>query len=149
VPSNFGRKEGLDPQDFIFKGKGAAEVLIKSSNQINGQQFLIEECQGSHIFLLDHIGSLTVDYCVDCSIVTGPISSRSTPLLSSRLSVSLCSLSLLFSQCLYQELSELCGGRRLSAIETQRLLQSQFDLSLLSSLFSLPSSLSPPRLFAL
>jgi protein XRP2 len=72
---NFGRKAGLDPKDFIFS-KRQKETLIKNPSQIDGQQFIVEECEGCEIFLLDHIGSLTVDYCKDCRIVTGPVSSR-------------------------------------------------------------------------
>lgn len=72
---NFGRKAGLDPKDFIFTGKNN-QTLIKSPSQIGGQQFILEECEGSDIFLLDHVGSLTVDYCKNCRIVTGPVSSR-------------------------------------------------------------------------
>lgn len=77
---NFGRKAGLDPKDFIFSKK-QKETLIKNPSQIHGQQFIIEECEGCEIFLLDHVGSLTVDFCKDCRIVTGPVSSRSIILI--------------------------------------------------------------------
>jgi hypothetical protein len=76
APSNFGRKEGLDPKDFIFKEK-QNETLIKLSPQIDGQQFCLEGCMKCQIFLLDVIGSMFIDHCSDCQIVIGPISSRS------------------------------------------------------------------------
>ena len=72
---NFGKKAGLDPKDFIFSGK-KNETLIKNPSQIDGQQFILEECESCDIFLLDHVGSLTIDYCKDCRIVIGPVSSR-------------------------------------------------------------------------
>lgn len=74
-PPNFGRKEGLDPKDFIFKSR-SNELLIKNSLQINGEQFLLEECNECEIYLLDHIGSMYIDYCKDCKIITGPVSGR-------------------------------------------------------------------------
>lgn len=74
-PPNFGRKEGLDPKDFIFKLR-SNESLMKLSQQINGQQFLLEECTNCEIYLLDHIGSMYIDDCKDCKIITGPISGR-------------------------------------------------------------------------
>ena len=72
---NFGRKEGLNREDYIFSGKEGV-TLLKNPGEIDGQQFILEECQSCDIFLLDHVGALTVDYCKDCRIVVGPVSSR-------------------------------------------------------------------------
>jgi protein XRP2 len=73
TPHAFGKRTDLDPKDFIFKDK-IAEFLVREPGQIEGQQFIIEDCNESDIFLLDHIGSLTIDNCNKCRIVCGPIS---------------------------------------------------------------------------
>ena len=73
--SNNNNKKNLNPLDFLLKSI-QNEVVIKSNSMINNEQFLIEECEKSSIFLLDCIGSMFIDYCKDCYIVIGPISSR-------------------------------------------------------------------------
>ena len=55
----FDNKKKLNKEDYIFSKRGV-ETLIKSPNDINGQQFVIEDSEGSDMFLIDHIGMLTV-----------------------------------------------------------------------------------------
>lgn len=58
-PVDFGKDPNLNKADYIFSKKGK-ETLIKSPRDINGQQFIIEECEGSDMFLIDHMGMLTI-----------------------------------------------------------------------------------------
>src|SRR5688572_16899859 len=67
-PSNFGKRTDLNPEDFIYKERSGV-TLIKEPGQIDNQQFIIEDCNSSDIFLLDLIGSLTVDNCRGCRIL--------------------------------------------------------------------------------
>ncbi|CAN0462827.1 unnamed protein product, partial [Scytosiphon promiscuus] len=53
-------------------------VLVKEPGCIGGQQFIVEECSGSEVYLLDHTAALTIDVCVDCRIFAGPCESRYT-----------------------------------------------------------------------
>mmetsp|Transcript_12154 Transcript_12154/g.22530 ORF Transcript_12154/g.22530 Transcript_12154/m.22530 type:complete len:381 (+) Transcript_12154:87-1229(+) len=71
---NFGKDVNLKKEDYIYSKKGK-EVLLKSPRDLNGQQFIVEECEGTDMFLIDHMGMLTVDYCQDCRIVAGPVAS--------------------------------------------------------------------------
>lgn len=74
---NFGKDPNLNPADFMCKNQTQqGYTLIKSPGDIRGQQFLIEDCSDANVFLLDHIGSMTIDNCTNCRIVTGPVSSR-------------------------------------------------------------------------
>jgi hypothetical protein len=52
------------------------EVFIRHSGDVKGQMIMIDKCVGSIIFLLDHVGSITMDECTDCVLITGPVSSR-------------------------------------------------------------------------
>jgi len=38
-----------------------------------GEQFTIQNCEGSSIYLFDHINTLTIDDCKNCKIFAGPI----------------------------------------------------------------------------
>ena len=71
-PPNFGKRTDLDPKDFMFC-KMNGEALVKAPGKIDGQQFLVEDCEDSDVYLLDHIASMNVDSCKKCRIVTGPV----------------------------------------------------------------------------
>ncbi|KAK4469236.1 hypothetical protein MN116_006809, partial [Schistosoma mekongi] len=62
----------LDPKDFIIADK-CGGIYGRLPGEINGQQFLIQNCKNSYIYLLDHSITITIDDCLDCTIVTGPI----------------------------------------------------------------------------
>ena len=55
--------------------KRKGEVLVKPPGSINGQQFIVEECEDCEIFLLDWSAMVTVDLCKRCRLVIGPCES--------------------------------------------------------------------------
>ena len=61
----------MDLSQYIADGV-VDSTLVKQPGSIDGQQFVIQNCKNSRIFLLDHIGTVTVDDCVGCSIIIGP-----------------------------------------------------------------------------
>ncbi len=65
------KKKSDDTSDFLIENKDDL-VLVKSPGEINGNQFIIRNCTNCHIFLLDHINTITVDDCKNCKIVIGP-----------------------------------------------------------------------------
>lgn len=67
-------KPKLDPADFVFSGR-KGEALVREPGQIQGQQFIVEECDDCDIFLLDHSAQVTVDYATNCRIFVGPCES--------------------------------------------------------------------------
>jgi len=75
APYTFGKRTDLNPADFKFS-KRENETILKSTGTIMGQQFIVEECKNCDIYLLDHIGSMTIDLCNNCRIICGPVESR-------------------------------------------------------------------------
>lgn len=61
----------LDPKDFILSGLHDVTV-VREPGSIAGQQFLIEECDGCDIYLLDNSAQVTVDLATNCRIFVGP-----------------------------------------------------------------------------
>mmetsp|Transcript_11472 Transcript_11472/g.23485 ORF Transcript_11472/g.23485 Transcript_11472/m.23485 type:complete len:365 (-) Transcript_11472:23-1117(-) len=71
-PLTFGKDPSLNMADFMLSGK-KGETLVKED--MKGQQFLMEESEDCSVYLLDLVASLTVDYCTNCTLVTGPVES--------------------------------------------------------------------------
>ncbi|KAH9105520.1 hypothetical protein AeMF1_018699 [Aphanomyces euteiches] len=69
--TNFGKDPALNRADFIVSKQTDATV-VKRPGQINGQQFLIEDCTRCNVFVLDHCTSVQIDECHDCTIFIGP-----------------------------------------------------------------------------
>ncbi len=68
-------REKLDPKDYTVEGLTDCAVG-RLPGSVAGQQFIIQECKNSKIYLFDHIGTISVDDCVNCTIFVGPTSSR-------------------------------------------------------------------------
>ncbi|VDO93651.1 unnamed protein product [Soboliphyme baturini] len=66
-------RSNMNPEDYIF-ANGNGTVMVKSPNTINGQQFLIQNCKGCYVFILDHAGAVSIDDCSECSIIIGACS---------------------------------------------------------------------------
>ena len=64
----------LDPKDFIIS-KRTNETIVRRPGQIAGQSFMIEECTGCHIYLLDYSAAVNIDLCINCTVVVGPCES--------------------------------------------------------------------------
>ena len=45
------------------------------SRRVVGQQFIIGGCRDCNIYLFDHVGTVSVDDCVNCRIFIGPCES--------------------------------------------------------------------------
>ena len=71
----FGRDPSLDPADFRARGLEAGAVFVRRPGSVRGQQFVIEDCTGAEIYVLDHSAAVQVDACVGCRIVIGPCES--------------------------------------------------------------------------
>ncbi|CAH3168235.1 unnamed protein product [Porites lobata] len=65
------KRAKLDPKDYSISNV-TGETVGKLPGEINGQQFIIQNCQGCNIFILDHTDSVTIDDCINCRIVLGP-----------------------------------------------------------------------------
>ncbi|KAG7173772.1 protein XRP2-like [Homarus americanus] len=65
------KKEKVNPADFTIENISNREIG-RLPGTISGQQFIIQNCQASQIYLFDHINTITVDDCSDCIIFVGP-----------------------------------------------------------------------------
>ncbi|XP_031698235.1 protein XRP2 [Anarrhichthys ocellatus] len=52
---------------------GLRDVTVgRLPGKLNGQQFVIQECENCDIYVLDHSATVTIDDCVNCRVVLGP-----------------------------------------------------------------------------
>lgn len=56
---NFGKDRSLKKENYMWTKRGA-EVLVKAPKDINGQQFIVADCVGTDMFLIDHVAMLTI-----------------------------------------------------------------------------------------
>ncbi|GFS32440.1 protein XRP2 [Nephila pilipes] len=64
-------KEEVNPKDFIIEN-AKDETIVKLPGSVKGQQFIIQNCENSNIYIYDHINTITVDDCNGCNIFIGP-----------------------------------------------------------------------------
>jgi hypothetical protein len=48
------------------------QVCIKEPGQINGQMFIIEDCEDCDIYVCDYTAQVQIDFCKNCRIFVGP-----------------------------------------------------------------------------
>ncbi|XP_068230890.1 protein XRP2-like isoform X1 [Palaemon carinicauda] len=65
------KREKVNPADYTIENISGQEVG-RIPGTIDGQQFIIQNCQSSKIYLFDHVNTITVDDCSDCVIFIGP-----------------------------------------------------------------------------
>ncbi|XP_064600443.1 protein XRP2-like [Liolophura sinensis] len=66
------KREKLNVQDFIIENV-KDETVGRKPGTVNGQQFIIRNCENCDIYIFDHIATVTVDDCINCRIFLGPI----------------------------------------------------------------------------
>lgn len=66
------KRDKVDPKDYMLTGLKDATVG-RLPGKLNGQQFIIQECENCNIYILDHAATITIDDCVNCRIVLGPV----------------------------------------------------------------------------
>ncbi|CAB1323692.1 unnamed protein product [Coregonus sp. 'balchen'] len=66
------KREKVDPKDFMLTGLKDATVG-RLPGKLNGQQFVIQDCENCNIFVFDHSATITIDDCTNCCIVMGPV----------------------------------------------------------------------------
>lgn len=66
---------GLSKEDFIIEN-ATNDHKWKLPGSINGQQFVIQNCKDSDIYVFDFTNTVTIDDCTHCTIVVGPVKRR-------------------------------------------------------------------------
>ncbi|XP_041967728.1 protein XRP2 [Alosa pseudoharengus] len=66
------KRPKVDPKDFMLTG--LKDVTVgRLPGKLNGQQFVIQECENCNIYVFDHSATITIDDCVNCRIMLGPV----------------------------------------------------------------------------
>ncbi|XP_066936725.1 protein XRP2-like [Clytia hemisphaerica] len=66
------RDDRPDPKDYTISEQDGT-VCGRKPGTINGQQFIIENCKNSSIYIYDHSAMVTIDRCENCTIFIAPI----------------------------------------------------------------------------
>uniref|UniRef100_A0A8C2J7V4 Protein XRP2 n=1 Tax=Cyprinus carpio TaxID=7962 RepID=A0A8C2J7V4_CYPCA len=66
------KREKVDPKDFMLTGL-KNETVGRLPGTLNGQQFVIQDCENCNIYVFDHSATITIDDCVNCRIMLGPV----------------------------------------------------------------------------
>jgi len=61
----------LNPADFKVASVTDG-VVVKKPGDVDGVQFLVEDCTNSHVILVDMVGPIAMDNCKGCTVVVGP-----------------------------------------------------------------------------
>ncbi|OPL20514.1 hypothetical protein AM593_06874, partial [Mytilus galloprovincialis] len=64
----------LRKEDYIIKDQKDA-TLGRVPGTVNGQQFLVQNCENCNIYVFDHSAAINIDDCVNCNFFLGPIKS--------------------------------------------------------------------------
>uniref|UniRef100_A0A2R5L6E3 Protein XRP2 n=2 Tax=Ornithodoros turicata TaxID=34597 RepID=A0A2R5L6E3_9ACAR len=65
------RKREINPKGYTVENlKG--QTVGRAPGTVNGQQFIIQNCEDSNIYIFDHLNTVTVDDCNNCNIFLGP-----------------------------------------------------------------------------
>jgi len=69
---SWNRAPKADMKDYTFDGL-QNEVAGKMPGTVNGNQFVIKDCENADIYIFDYCGTVTVDDCKNCRLFIGPI----------------------------------------------------------------------------
>ncbi|XP_065204492.1 protein XRP2-like [Planococcus citri] len=69
---SWSNRENTNIDDYLLENVHESERW-KLPGSINGQQFIIQNCSNSTIFILDFTNTVTVDDCCHCTLVFGPM----------------------------------------------------------------------------
>ncbi|XP_023679679.1 protein XRP2-like [Paramormyrops kingsleyae] len=64
--------EKVDPKDYTLTGMKDG-TIGRFPGKVNGQQFVIQNCENCNIYIFDHSASINIEECVNCRIVLGPV----------------------------------------------------------------------------
>ncbi len=69
-------KEGRVDRSLLIVSKQEGGVVTRLPGTMSGKQFIVQECTGATILVLDHTETVTIDKCIDCHIMVAPCRTR-------------------------------------------------------------------------
>ncbi|CAF1110038.1 unnamed protein product [Rotaria magnacalcarata] len=65
-------RKAIRKEDFILD-KIKDETIYRLPGSINGQQFIVQNCDNCTVYVFDHTGQIQIDDCTNCRIFIGPV----------------------------------------------------------------------------
>ena len=69
------KRKKIDPADYTIENVNGGEDG-RLCGTIDGNPFIIQNCEKAKIYLFDFINTVTIDDCSDCSFYIGPVTGR-------------------------------------------------------------------------
>jgi protein XRP2 len=69
------KRNAVNLKDYTVENIEDGEVL-KMPGTVNGQQFVIQNCKNTCIYIFDHANTVTVDDCINCKIILAAVKGR-------------------------------------------------------------------------
>jgi protein XRP2 len=69
------KRDAVNLKDYTVENTEDGEVL-KMPRSVNGQQFVIQNCKNTSIYIFDHANTITVDDCINCKIILAAVKGR-------------------------------------------------------------------------
>jgi protein XRP2 len=69
------KRDAVNLKDYTVENTEGDEVL-KMPGSVNGQQFVIQNCKNTCIYIFDHANTVTVDDCINCKIILAAVKGR-------------------------------------------------------------------------
>ncbi|CAF0953293.1 unnamed protein product [Adineta ricciae] len=65
-------RQAIRKEDFILD-KLKDQTIYRLPGSINGQQFIVQNCDNCIVYVFDHTGQIQIDDCTNCRIFIGPV----------------------------------------------------------------------------
>ncbi|CAF3836229.1 unnamed protein product [Adineta steineri] len=65
-------RQAIKKEDFILD-KLKDQTIYRIPGSINGQQFIVQNCDNCTVYVFDHTGQIQIDDCTNCRIFIGPV----------------------------------------------------------------------------
>ncbi|KPM05332.1 XRP2-like protein [Sarcoptes scabiei] len=72
IVESMSNRDRSQASKFIIENQSKS-LLLRSPGEINGEQFIIQNCFDSIICLFDYSNTVTIDDCRDCVFFIGPV----------------------------------------------------------------------------
>ena len=91
------KRDAVNLKDYTIENTEGGEVW-RLPGSVNGQQFVIQNCKNSSIYVFDHINTVTIDDCINCKIILAAVTGRYVIFLYLVLNLTLVPYEILFSR---------------------------------------------------
>jgi protein XRP2 len=65
-------RKAIKKEDFILD-KLKDQTICRLPGSVNGQQFIVQNCDNCNVYVFDHTGQIQIDDCTNCRIFIGPV----------------------------------------------------------------------------